>query len=430
MSSENAVQPRKTFVKSILAAVVGNGLEWFDYGLYAAFATIISANFFAASENSLSALMYTFIVFGVGFVMRPVGGLFFGSLADRKGRKVSLAITILIMGISTTAMGCLPTYETAGVAAPVMLALCRLLQGFATGGEWGSCASFLSEYAGKHNRAYILAWSSSSIGIGLLAGMLSGTLLASLLGEDDLYSWGWRVPFLFGILIAFYGSFLRKSLEETPAFQKQQAENEVTVSPLKYALTNHHRDILKVFFLVAGTSVAYWILLTYMSTYIINFLNISIGTAFEINSVILIFFIIACPLFGKLVDKVGRKPVAWVSYGGMLVCYYPAFYMINHTQSIWVIILVLAVISLLNAALNAVAIPIYTEIFPTKVRASCYAISYNCAQALFGGMAPYVATWLIATTGNSMSIVGYLMITMGLAVVALFFTPETKNREM
>ena len=216
MNAAYAVQEEKrsggAMAKAVLAGSVGNALEWFDYGLYGYFASIISSQFFS-SKDPVTALMLSFIVFGVGFVMRPVGGLVFGHYADRVGRRQVLTWTVMLMGLSTFAVGCLPTYAQIGVGAPILLACCRLLQGISTGGEWGSCMSFLAEYSTPHNRGFIVSWSQFSIAVGLLLGSGSGALLSAMLSPEAMNAWGWRLPFWSGLLIACFGMFIRKKVE-------------------------------------------------------------------------------------------------------------------------------------------------------------------------------------------------------------------------
>lgn len=428
-TSLNAQPSKGSMVKTVSAATIGNALEWYDYGLYGFFAPIIATQYFT-SKDPLTNLLLTFIIFGVGFCLRPLGGIVFGSMADRHGRRATLSLTVLLMGISTFALGVIPTYAQIGIAAPILIAVCRLSQGLATGGEFGSCNAMLCETAKPQNRAYIMSFSTASLAIGLLAGSFSGTLLASILSKEALNAWGWRIPFLFGIVIAIYGRYLRKGIEESSVFQKAVNEKAIVESPFKEVVTNNKRELLIVFCMVVGTSVAYWIINSYMTTYLSQVMNLPIATALKLNTFMLILFIIALPIFAKMVDKIGHKPMAFASFGGLLISYYPAFYIMTHTNSFGVIVAVLMYLALLNSAVTSVCIPMYTEAFPTKVRATGYGISYNFGQALFGGMAPFIATWLIKYTNNPMSLTIYLILTMLVAVIALFFVRETKGQEI
>ena len=419
-----------SMLKAVVAGSIGNALEWFDYGIYGYFATIISSQFFS-SQDPVAALMLSFMVFGVGFIMRPVGGLVFGHYADKIGRRNVLTWTITLMGLSTFAVGCLPTYAQIGIWAPILLACCRLLQGISTGGEWGSCMSFLAEYSTPHNRGFIVSWSQFSIAVGLLLGSGAGAILSSLLSPEAMNEWGWRLPFLSGIIIAFFRLYIRHGVDESPVFQECVDSNKITDTPLMNVLKNYKRETFLSFGVVIGWTISYWIIMAYMPTYISKVLKFPLSVGLSLNTFLIVIFMITIPFTGILTDKLGRKPVIIGAFLGLFFLSYPLFYLLSTTQSSVVILMVLVALAILEALVCGGATVYMTEIFPTNVRCSAIAIGYNIAVACFGGTAPFISTWLIASTGNSLSPTYYL--TAGALIsllVMIFLGKETYKKPL
>lgn len=427
---ERGAAANPSMFKAVFAGSIGNALEWFDYGLYGYFASIISSQFFA-SQDPVTALMLAFIVFGVGFVMRPIGGLIFGHYADRVGRRNVLTWTVMLMGLSTFVVGILPTYAQVGVLAPILLAVCRLLQGISTGGEWGSCMSFLAEYATPYNRGFIVSWSQFSIAVGLLLGSGSGAVLSSLLSPEDMNAWGWRLPFLSGILIAFYGLYIRRKIDETPVFKGCEDAQTLVQTPLKTVLKHHKRETILSFGIVIGWTISYWIIMAYMPTYISKVLKFPLSVGLSFNTFLIIVFMLAIPFTGMLADRIGRKPVMLGSVLGLIVLGYPVFYLMSTTESPAMFLLGLVVLAVLEAMLCGGATVYMTEIFPTHIRCSAIAIGYNIAVACFGGTAPFVSTWLISVTGSNLAPTYYLIAgALVTLLVLVFLAEETYNQEL
>lgn len=417
---------RTSVKKAIFAGALGNVLEWYDYGIYGYFASILSALFFPVSDP-IVGLMMTFLVFGLGFVARPLGGFIFGHYADRMGRRTVLAITVILMGLSTLLMGLLPTYQQIGVAAPIFLTILRLLQGVATGGEWGSCTSFMVEYTTPRNRTFIVSWSQVSTAVGLLMGSFLGAFLTSVLPQEALYSWGWRIPFICGIIVALVGYYVRHNVDETPAFQNKLQTQDVSEQPLLEAVRYYKRELCAVFLIVAGGNVAYWLILSFMTTYISKFLKLPLERGFQINSISLVVFAVGLPVFGWLADRIGRKRVLLAGYVLLIVLGYPLFAMLAKAQGFVQMTAIVCVLTLILAIINGVVMTVVTEIFPTKVRCSAFAISYNVAAALFGGTSMFVATWLIRVTGNVLSVPLYMIGLMVLTFLAAAFLYQEKQ---
>lgn len=423
----DSAKKQVSLAKAVFSGSLGNMLEWFDYGLYGYFAVIISTEFFT-SEDPMVALILSFMTFGVGFLVRPIGGILIGAYADKHGRIKALTLTILGMGICTMLMGFLPTYQQIGIAAPILLTILRLLQGLCTGGEFGSSLTFISEFGNDKNRAFLVSWQPFSVGVGLIVGSTAGLIITSVLPSEALYAWGWRIPFICGILIAFYGVHMRRNVPDSPEFRKRQAEAaaskaaEVKV-PLKDLFLRHHTAILTVIFLLAGASCSYYLLITYMPTYISQFVGTSMSDAFVVNTSVLAIYLVLCPFAGKILDKIGRRRGLVIGCIGFLIFTYPVFYiLVQHTNPAIMIALlgILVACQTLIAVGNAV---VSTEIFPTELRSSGVGFAYNLSAAVFGGLAPMAATAVIAATGNQLSIValiiGAIVITLVTAVFLL-----------
>lgn len=420
----------KNMARTVLSASVGNALEWFDYGLYGYFAAIL-ADLFFPSHNPLTSLMFAFMVFGVGFVMRPLGGLIFGHYADRAGRRKALVATVILMGTSTFLIGCLPTYEQIGIGAPVLLAACRLLQGVSTGGEWGSCMAFLAEHGTESNRGLIVSWSQFSIAAGLLLGSALGTALTAALSASDLYAWGWRIPFWSGLLIALFGLGLRSTVEETPVFQAAAQANTVVTMPVYEVWQKYRRETLLSVGVVIGWTISYWVIMAYMPAYITQILKHPLWVGMSINTMLLVVFMVAVPFAGLLSDRVGRKPVIMVAAVGFMMLSYPLFHLMSTANTPAVVFFAMAVLALLQALLCGGATVFISEIFPTHIRCSAIGVGYNMAVAAFGGTAPFIVTWLIAATGNDLAPTYYLVVGTTITFLVMAFgARETYNKPL
>lgn len=412
----------------VIAGIIGNIMEWFDYGIYGYFAVAISTNFFPAKDPMVS-LILSFLVFGLGFLARPIGGFLFGHYGDKIGRKNTLALTVILMGGSTFVMGILPTYAQIGIAAPILITVARMLQGIAAGGEWGSAVSFLGEYSKPNNRAFIVSFSQVGTGLGLLLGSIIGLILSTTLSTATLNSWGWRPAFMFGIVIAIFGYFMRRGVDETPVFQKTRESKEFSEKPLRDIFKDYKKAMLIVFLLISGAFVTYWLLLSYMATYISKFLKLPMSFGFSLTAITLIVYMLGLPLSGYLADKVGRKPLMIIGSGGIVVVSYPLFNILAHTTtylSMATVVIILAFIFALFQGPNTVAM---SELFPSNVRVSGFSVPYQLASAVFGGTAMMAATWLISKTGNVMVVPIYMCVFMLISLLTtIFLYKETKDK--
>ena len=367
--------------KAVVAGSIGNFIEWYDFSVYGFFATVIASQFFP-SEDQVASLLATFAVFAISFFMRPVGAFVFGHFGDSVGRRSTLAVAVILMGLATFMIGVLPTYGQIGVLAPVLLVVARLLQGLSAGGEWSGSASFMVEYAPEDKRGLYGSWQQFSIVAGLLVGSGIGGILGSVLSEDALNSYGWRIPFILGILVGLVGLYLRLRLEDTPAFRVIEEKAEVESAPIKESLGEHYGESLTAIGFTVGWTVSYYVLLTYMPTYLSSTLGFPLPLALASNAIGLVVLMALIPLTGALSDRVGRKPLL-VGFSALIsLLTYPLFLLISQGTFLLVVlgqVLFGVIISLFSGPGPAALV----EMFPTNVRYSALGISYNIAVAAF-----------------------------------------------
>lgn len=417
---EETAKKKTSLARAVFSGSLGNMLEWFDYGLYGYFAVIISKDFFV-SDDPIVGLLLSFLVFGTGFLVRPIGGILIGAYADKHGRIKALTLTIMGMGICTMCMGLLPTYSQVGIVAPILLTVLRLLQGLATGGEFGSSLTFIAEYGTPNNRAFLVSFQPFSVGCGLIVGSTAGLLITTLLPEAALYDWGWRIPFICGILIAIYGVHMRKNVPDSPEFLKMKEEAkqaEEPHTPIKELFLRYKKPILTVMGLLAGSSATYYLLITYMPTYISEFMGTSLSSAFVVNTSVIAIYLILCPFAGKIIDKYGRRKCLIIGCLGFLLLSYPIFAALVQQTNALIMIALLGILIVFQTLLAVAIAVVSAEVFPTKLRNSGIGFSYNLSAAIFGGLAPLAATALIAATGDQLSIT-YLIIG---AILVTFLT--------
>ncbi len=401
------MQTKPVALRQIVAAVIGNALEWYDFVIYGFLTVIISRLFFPA-ESEYASLLLTMVTFGVGFFMRPVGGVLIGMYADRKGRKAALQLIILLMTISIAMMAFAPTYAAIGVAAPLIILLARLLQGMATGGEFASATSFLVESAPAGRRGFFGSLQMVGQSLAALAGAAAGMLITQGLTPEQVDSWGWRVPFLFGLLIGPVGLYIRRYLNETEAFI-EASQSQVERVSLTGLWRDHRRSLLACFGLVVAGTIMYYVVLIYMPTYAKTQLKIPLGDAFAAQVAGLLCLTVAIPFFGVLSDRIGRKPILLVAMLCFFVLPYPLFAWLQAEPTA----LRLAIMQILLCTTVAIAFgPLSTalaEQFPVHTRSTGLALAYNFAVMLFGGFAQLIVTWLIRVTGNPLAPAFYVM---------------------
>jgi MFS family permease len=409
--------------KAVGAAVVGNVLEWYDFSAYGYLATVIAKRFFPSGDDT-TALLATFAAFGVGFVVRPLGGVVIGRLGDTKGRKTALVLTIFLMAIGTVGIGLLPDYHTVGVLAPALLVVCRLMQGFAAGGEWGGATAFIVEWAPEGRRGFFGSFQQASVAGGLLLGSGVAALCSTLLSPDQLEGWGWRIPFLLGGLLVPVGVYMRRNIEETPAYREAAARQ--GPRPVAEASGNWGLAAQAFGFTVLWT-VSYYVMLNYMPTFTQRYAGLGRTEALWSNTVGLAVLVLAIPVMGRLSDRVGRKPLLLACCVGFLLLSYPLFAAMVAGAGLGTVILIQIVFALLISAFSGPGPAAIAEIFPTSSRSTWMSTGYSLAVAIFGGFAPYIATWLIANTGSPVSPTYYLIAAAGVSTAVILRMRETAH---
>lgn len=412
--------------RQLTAAVIGNALEWYDFIVFGLLTVVISRLFFP-TDSQYASLLLTTATFGVGFFMRPVGGILLGIYADRKGRKAAL---LLIIGLMTVAIGMIafaPTYAALGIAAPLVVVLARLLQGFATGGEFSCATTFLVEIAPAHRRCFYGSWQMFGAGAAVLTGTLIGALVTRSLTPDALESWGWRVPFLFGLVIGPVGLYIRRHLAETPDFVATQGAR-TEKQAFGTTLAAHVKQMVLCLGLSGGASIQFYVLLLYMPTFANTQLHLPLSAALLAQWAGLAFLIVLVPLFGALADRVGRKAIMIGSLGLYLGLAYPLFSWVHESASLGRLMIMQIVLCSLLGVFYGPYATVLVEQFPARIRSSGLAIPYNLGIMVFGGFAQFFVTWLIHATGSPIAPVFYVMFGAAIAFVSLIFvkdpTPE------
>lgn len=407
-----AVPAPPSMRRMIVAATIGNVLEWFDFVVYGFLAVTIAEVFFPAGNPTVS-LLITFTAFGLAYFVRPLGAIVVGGYTDRAGRRAGLMLSIALMMVGTTLMAVTPGYATIGVAAPIMITLARLLQGFSVGGEFGSAVSFLAEHAGGR-RGFAASWQFATAGFITVLASLFGVGLTTLLTHDQLVSWGWRLPYFFGMLIGPAGLYIRGKMLETPEFL--EAEKPETV-PIMDLLRRHPLAVL----LALGVSIisnSSFYILAYIPTYAVKTLHLPASTGFTATLAGGIILAVGSPLFGHWSDKIPRPLIMVVACWLFVLTSYPAFWLMAALPSLAACIIAVCWLQLLKSGYSGVLPSLMSELFPVDTRAIGVALGFSTAVSIFGGLAPLVATSLIAVTGDPLSPSYYLVVTAVLSLIA------------
>jgi len=398
----------------IVAATIGNIFEWFDFVVYGFFAVTIAEVFFPAGNPTVS-LLITFGAFGLAYFVRPLGAIVVGGYTDRAGRKAGLLLSMALMMIGTTLMAVTPGFATIGLAAPIIITIARLLQGFSVGGEFGSAVSFLAEHGGGR-RGFSASWQFATGGLITVLASLFGLTLSSLLTHEQLVDWGWRIPYVFGMLIGPAGLYVRAKVVETPEFL--EAEKPATI-PIRDVLRRHPLPVLLALGISIISNSSFYIL-AYIPTYGVKTLHLPASTGFTATLIGGAILAIGCPLAGYWSDKLPRRTLLMVITCWLFVLTsYPAFYLMAAWPSLAACIIAVGWLQFVKAGYSGVLPSVLSEQFPVAVRAIGVSLGFSTAVSVFGGLAPLVATWLIAATGDSLSPSFYLIFTALLSLFAL-----------
>lgn len=427
LSSEMA-QPRHA-LKVLGAGMVGHFVEFYDFAIYGLSVLIIAKHFFPRADP-VAGVLAAFAVYGIAFVARPLGGIIFGAVGDRLGRKVMLATTLTAIGAATTAIGLLPTYDQIGIAAPLLLLICRLVQGFSAGGEAVGAPAFVLEHAPANRRAFWVCIVISMSAVPSIAAALLLSLISSSMSADAFNDWGWRISFYLAAPIAFIGLYIRNKTEESETFKKIQNEKKSeNHSPLKEALTGNWTKLFQVFFIVALNAITFYFLVGYFVTYLQMTVSLSRTESLISNAAGVLVFAVMLPLAGRLSDRIGRKPMLIVGSLLIAVLCIPAFHLLA-SKTLVAAISAQLIISFALAIYGGGSYPFFMELFPTSIRLTGAAMSYNISYALFGGTGPFVGTFLVQKTGSPTAPAYYLCAVAVVALLVALKVPETKRESL
>jgi MHS family proline/betaine transporter-like MFS transporter len=399
--------------RMIVAATIGNVLEWFDFVVYGFFAVTIAEVFFPAGNPTVS-LLITFGAFGLAYFVRPLGAIVVGGFTDRAGRKNGLLLSIALMMIGTTLMAVTPGYATIGLAAPIILTIARLLQGFSVGGEFGSAVSFLAEHGGGR-RGFAASWQFATGGMITVLASVFGVTLTTLLTHEQLVDWGWRIPYFFGMLVGPAGLYIRAKVVETPEFLEAEVPPTIPISDL---LRRHPLPVLLALGISIISNSSFYIL-AYIPTYGVKTLHLPAYVGFVATLIGGMFLAIGCPLAGHWSDKIARPLIMLITCWLFVLTSYPSFYLMAAWPSLTALIVAAVWLNLIKAGYSGVLPSLLAEQFPVEVRAIGVSLSFSTAVSIFGGLAPLVATWLIVQTGDSLAPSYYLIFTALLSLIAL-----------
>lgn len=375
----------------VFAGLIGNTMEWYDFAAYGYFAAIIAPQFFPSSSPAVS-LIAAFGAFAAGFLVRPLGGLVFGRIGDLLGRRRALMLSAMAMAVPTVLMGCLPTFETIGILAPILIVALRIVQGLSVGGEYTSSLVFLTEQAPQHRRARTAMWGLWGATAGVLLGSGVGALVTRFIDAEQLSDWGWRVPFLLGAVVAMTGILVRRAIQVQPVTSDSS-------KPVRDAFTTHLGAVTKVALLNVGNGVGFYAAFVYAVTYIKSIDRLEESVALDLNTLSMSGLLLVLPAAAMLADRFGRKPLVVLGAALLVVGALPFFYLMHHTDPVVIFLGEIGFIigvGLLAGGLAAANV----EMIPAPVRCTGLAFAYNASVGWFGGTTPLIATWLITRTGN------------------------------
>lgn len=408
-NASNYVITAQSRYKNIAAGALATMFEWYDYAVYGYFAVIIGKNFFPHADKIME-IMSAFAVFATGFVMRPIGAIFFGYIGDKLGRRKALSLSVVMMAIATCLLGVIPTYQQIGILAPIVLVIIRLVQGLALGGNYGGSFVFAIEHAHTNKRGFAGSLTMVGVIVGFLLGSGMAVIFSKLLSEADLQEWGWRIPFLLGLIALFVGVYIQNHTEETSDFKnKQSPTNAVTRLPIITIFKQYKKNIAQAMGFLLFDLVGFHILFSFMTTYLTTYAKIPMQTALQINTANLLCMVLCIPLFGIAADRFGYKKIMYFVASSFLILSYPAFVIFSQgdVMQCWLMQLFFAIVM---AAVYGVLPVAIVELFPVDVRYSASSFVCNSSAAIFGGTAPWFSTWLIYKTDLLTAPAFYLML--------------------
>ena len=426
--SENTTPFSQSAVRrAITSSIIGNGLEWYDFLIYGFFTAMISKVFFPADDPFVSMLLAT-ATFAVSFLVRPLGGIIVSSYADRYGRKPVMTMMMVVMGVSTILIGLTPSYEKIGIAAPIIIIFARILQGLSVGAEFSSATAMLIEYAPKNRRLYFGSFQMCSQAFALALSGLTGFALSTLMSPEDMSSWGWRIPFMVGLLITPLGFYIRRFVAESPEFQALSKTNPSRSTPFRDVIRYHLGDVLTGFSLLIPGTVAFYVWFVFIPAYVARELQLAFSYAMLSSLISGITLVLIIPFMGHLSDRVGgwRVLVTGVIVFGLLA--YPMLHYVIAAPSFERLLTIQIICAIPIAGFWAPMPGLLAHLFPTEVRSTGMSISYNMVSLLFGGLAPFTLTWLVGKTASNYVPAYYVIGCTILSLLAMLLAARIKAK--
>ncbi|MCE6999911.1 MHS family MFS transporter [Saccharothrix sp. S26] len=433
MTNAAPPQPKKSFTKVVIASLIGTTIEWYDFFLYGSAAALVFNKLFFPTADPLNGTLLAFTTYAIGFLARPLGGLVFGHFGDKLGRKKLLVLSLVLMGGATFAMGLLPTYAAIGVAAPLLLTLLRLIQGFALGGEWGGAVLIVSEHGSAERRGFWASWPQAGVPMGNLLATAVLAVLAAVQSDEAFLSWGWRVPFLLSGVLVLIGLWIRLSVSESPVFLEAQSKIEAgklkEKPPIVAVVRDHWREVLIAMGARMAENVSYYVITAFILVYITS--ELGMPRSAGLNAVLIASFVhlVTIPLWGALSDRIGRRTTYLIGTVGIGVWMF-AFFALLDTKSFVPMTLAVTIGLFLHGAMYGPQAAFFSELFGTKVRYSGASIGYQLASIAAGAVAPLIATALLASYDSSFPIVLYVLGMCVLTVIAVVVAKETKGTSL
>ncbi len=416
--------------RTVLAGMIGNVMEWYDFALFGFMAPILSPLFFPAHDR-FAGLLATYGVFAIGFLMRPLGGIFFGHIGDRLGRKKALLWSVMLMALPTTLLGLLPTYAQVGLFAPLLLTLIRMLQGLSVGGEFVGSTTFLGEQAAANRRGYITSWPTASATFGNLLGSGMAVLIEWVVPPADLPIWGWRIPFLCSVFMGIFGLWLRRGMTESSQFMEVSAAGKVARVPLVVTLRENRKALAITVGLTFMGSIGFYLPWVWLPTWMSQMIShpLTLSQTMTINTISLFVLLILLPPFGALSDRVGRRPLIILGCLLLTLLTYPLFLLLSQGGQ-WSSLCAMLIFAVFSAMIVGASSPAYVELFPTETRFSGMALGYNGTLAVFGGTTPFVATWLVHATGHILAPAWFFLGAVVICGLTALCMQESAGREL
>ncbi|MEH0829604.1 MULTISPECIES: MFS transporter [unclassified Micromonospora] len=430
---ETAAVERSSIRKVVVASLVGTTVEWYDFFIFGSAAALVFNSLFFPEFDPVIGTLLAFATYAVGFVARPLGGIVFGHFGDRIGRKRMLVLSLLIMGVATFAIGLLPTYASIGVWAPILLIICRLLQGFAVGGEWGGAVLMVAEHGDPRRRGFWASWPQAGVPAGNLLAVGVLAIMTATTSDAAFASWGWRVPFLLSAALIAIGLYIRVSLSESPVFQQAQEEMEQAKvrrkAPILEVVQRYRRPVIVAMGARVVENVSYYIFTVFVLTYITTALGMSKQTALNAVLVASVVHFAVIPVWGALSDRFGRRPIYLFGAVGVLVWAF-VFFVLVDTKSPVAITVAITIGLILHGAMYGPQAAFFSELFGTGVRYSGASIGYQLASVFAGSLAPIIALALLAKFNSAVPISIYVAAMALITIAALIVSRETSQRDL